>query len=393
MKSFKVLHVIAGMNPEMGGVCAAVRTIITGLSKFEISSEVVSLDAVGADYIKEDEFKIHAAGEGIGAWKYSSNLSIWLKKNLKEFDVVIVHGLWLYPGYAVRKEIENLKNSCNKFPKLFVMPHGMLDPYFQIASGRKIKAVRNWIFWKAIEKKLIATADGLLFTCEMEKSLAKETFIPYNPKKELVVGLGIKDPPEFTQAMEEAFFKKTGLAKGYPYLLYLSRLNEKKGIDLLIRAYLKIEKTNINMPALVIAGPGLETSFGEKIKQLASKSVNIHFTGMLTGDVKWGAFYGCEAFVLPSHQENFGIAVIEAMACGKVVLISNQINIWKEIQQYGGSIICDDTIEETVKMLFCWRGFSLEKKQAMSLSAKKCFNHFFTIDTVSKNLIDAIAGV
>ena len=387
------MHVIAGMNPEMGGVCAAVRTIIAGLSTFKISSEVASLDAVGAEYIIGDEFKIHAAGEGKGAWKYNNNLSIWLKKNLTDFDVVIIHGLWLYPGYAVRKTIGNLKRNGGHFPKLFVMPHGMLDPYFQVASGRKIKALRNWLFWQIIEKKLIATADGLLFTCEMEKSLARRTFTPYNPKRELVVGLGIKNPPEFTQAMEDAFLKKTDFAKGYPYLLYLSRLDEKKGIDLLIKAYLKIEKTNIKMPALVIAGPGLETSFGEKMKQLASESLNIYFTGMLTGDVKWGAFYGCEAFVLPSHQENFGIAVIEAMACGKVVLISNQINIWQEIQQYGGSIVCEDTIEETEEMLTYWGNISPEKKQAMSLSAKKCFSRFFTIDTVSKNLIDAISVV
>ena len=390
MKRLKVLHVIAGMNPEMGGVCAAVRTMIIGLTKYDISNEVVSLDAEGTKYLKEDTFKIHATGLGKGPWKYSNNLSLWLKKHLTLFDIVIVHGLWLYPGYAVRRTIGNLKSDGKNFPKLFVMPHGMLDPYFQVAAGRKIKALRNWVFWKIIEKKLIATADGLLFTCEMEKSLARGTFKPYNPKKELVIGLGIKDPPEYTQEMVEVFFKKISFAKGSPYLLYLSRLDEKKGIDLLIKAYLNMENANIKLPALVIAGPGLETNYGEKMQQLASKSANIYFTGMLTGDVKWGAFYGCEAFVLPSHQENFGIAVIEAMACGKVVLISNQINIWREIQQYGGSVICEDTIEETEKMLSYWGKISAEKKQIMSLSAKKCFNSYFTIDTVSKKLLDAI---
>lgn len=391
MKRLKILHVIAGMNPEMGGVCAAVSTMITGLSAFDIDNEVVSLDAADADYIKEYNFKIYVTGEGKGAWKYSSNLAIWLKTNLALFDIVIVHGIWLYPGFAVRKTIKYFKKNGIHFPKLYVMPHGMLDPYFQVTSGRKIKALRNWIFWKIIEQKLIATADGLLFTCEMEKGLARKTFRPYNPKKELVVGLGIKDPPEHTPVMEKAFFQKTAIVKECPYILYLSRLDEKKGIDLLIRAYLKIEKINSNMPALVIAGPGLETSFGVKMQKLAQASSKIYFTGMLVGDVKWGAFYGCEAFILPSHQENFGIAVIEAMACGKVVLISNQINIWKEIGQFGGSIICKDTLEETQKMLAYWISLSIEKKQTMSMSAKKCFNRFFTIDIVSKKLMDAIS--
>lgn len=393
MKILKVLHVIAGMNPEDGGVCKALRTMIMGLSACGIINEVVSLDDADAAYLKNDRFPIHALGVGHSSWKYNNKLMDWLKKNLIQFDIVIIHGLWLYPGYAVRKEVTALKKNGKSFPKLFVMPHGMLDPYFQLTSTRKIKAIRNWLFWKLIEKKLINVADGLLFTCEMEKVLARNTFTSYNPKIELVVGLGIKNPPDYTAGMEETFYKKIGLTKGSSYLLYLSRVNEKKGIDLLIRAYLNIEKTNGSMPALVIAGPGDESKYGYKMKEMAAENSNIIFTGMLTGDCKWGALYGCEAFVLPSHQENFGIAVVEAMACGKPVLISNQINIWKEIAKFGGSIICKDTQEDTEVMLRYWMQLSIEKKQAMSLSSKRCFNNSFTIDAVSKLLIDAICVI
>ena len=92
----------------------------------------------------------------------------------------------------------------------------------------------------------------------------------------------------------------------------------------------------------MIAGPGLDTAFGREMRQLAESlcpqpstltpQPAVFFPDMLTGDAKWGALYGCEAFVLPSHQENFGIAVVEALACGKPVLISNQVNIWREIE-------------------------------------------------------------
>lgn len=378
------------MNPATGGVCKAVRTIILGLSKYNIDNEVISLDDPDADYLKSETFKIHAVGKGTGAWQYNNYLLKWLQVNLIHFDIVIVHGLWLYPGYAVRKMVVSLKKNGNLFPKLFVMPHGMLDPYFQVATGRKIKAIRNWIFWKLIERHLIAEADGILFTCEMEKTLARETFKAYYPKQELVVGLGIKNPPLFTQNMKEEFFSKTKLASGHKYLLYLGRIDVKKGIDLLIEAYLNLEKSNSNMPALVVAGPGIESKFGQRMKQMASISSNIYFPGMLMGNAKWGAFYGCDAFVLPSHQENFGIAVVEAMACGKVVLISNQINIWKEIEKFGGSIICKDTKDDIEKMLDYWIKLSSEKKQAMSVSAHNCFNHTFKIDAVSKQLSDAI---
>ena len=390
MKPLKVLHVIAGMDPKSGGVCKAVRIMIAGLTKFNIYSEVVSLDSPDADYIKEDTFLIHAIGEGMGGWKFNNQLLKWLQINLLSFDIVIVHGLWLYPGYAVRKVIGSLKKNNTSFPKLFVMPHGMLDPYFQVASGRKFKAIRNWIFWKLIEKHLIAEADGLLFSCEMEKILARNTFMHYYPKQELVVGLGVKNPPEYSAAMENAFLKKTGFVKGNSYLLYLSRIDVKKGIDLLISAYLNIEKSNINMPVLVIAGPGGETKYGQQMQKMASESTNIIFTGMLEGDVKWGAFYGCEAFVLPSHQENFGIAVVEAMACGKPVLISNQINIWKEIEKFGASIICKDTKEDTEAMLAYWIQLPAQKKHAMAISAKKCYHHSFAIDAVSKQLTEVL---
>lgn len=64
---------------------------------------------------------------------------------------------------------------------------------------------------------------------------------------------------------------------------------------------------------------------------------------MLQGDVKWGAVHGCEEFVLPSRQENFAIAVVEALACGKPVLISDQVNIWREIAEDGAGLVGGDT--------------------------------------------------
>ena len=93
------------MNPATGGVCKAVSTIILGLSKYNIDNEVISLDDPDADYLKSETFKIHAVGKGSGAWQYNNYLLKWLQVNLKNFDIVIVHGLWLYPGYAFIKMV------------------------------------------------------------------------------------------------------------------------------------------------------------------------------------------------------------------------------------------------------------------------------------------------
>src|SRR6185369_16511419 len=106
---------------------------------------------------------------------------------------------------------------------------------------------------------------------------------------------------------------------------------EKKGVDLLISAYADVYQSKPASPAppaLVIAGP-LNSDFADAMQKLAaelSPRDTVFWPGLLSGDAKWGAFHGCEAFVLPSHQENFGIAVAEALACGKPVLISNQVN-------------------------------------------------------------------
>ena len=288
MKSSGVLHVIASMDPEKGGVGKAVRLIITGLEKHGIHNEVVTLDHPENNFCKGDLFKSFALGPMKSSWQYSKKLIPWFIENFKNYDVVILHGLWLYNGFALGKAFKMAKKKQrsdsrdgNKLPKLFVMPHGMLDPYFQKAARRKLKAIRNWIYWKLVEHKTIKNSTGLLFTCEQEKSLAKQSFSPYSPGLEIIVGLGVEDPPVFNAAMQLAFAQKCLSPLNAPFLLFLGRINEKKGIDLLIDAYIKICSvaptyiplnggglSNIDkIPALIIAGPGWKSSFGRKIKK------------------------------------------------------------------------------------------------------------------------------
>ncbi|MBC7915813.1 MAG: glycosyltransferase [Pyrinomonadaceae bacterium] len=378
------------MDPEMGGVCQAVRMIIAGFNKSDVENEVASLDTPGAAYLANDRFPVHAVGLGKGPWCYNNQLFIWLNTNLCRFDVVILHGLWLYPGHALRKALNLLQKENKKTPEFFIMPHGMLDPYFQKASGRKLKAIRNYLFWQVIERKIVSDADGLLFTCEMEKLLARKTFKGYYPKKELVVGLGVESPPLYQENMSIAFRSTLPNVNMQNFLLYISRIHEKKGIDILIKAYSNLKETQVDIPALVIAGPGLETEYGRMIKDMASKSRDVFFTGMLTGDAKWGAFYGCEAFVLPSHQENFGIAVVEAMACQKPVLISDQVNIWKEVLDSGGGLVAEDTLENTQLMLEAWIGLPKEEQLLMGQKAKTGYENNFAIQATSFRLKEAI---
>lgn len=402
----KILHVIPSMDPKLGGVCQALRTMISGLTLQNIYSEVVSLDNAESSFLATDDFTVHALGKGRGPWFYNQRLTAWFLANLSYFDAVIMHGLWQYPGYALRKATKILSKSKvdSIIPKLFVMPHGMLDPYFQTDKKRRLKALRNTIYWKLIEGKLVNYADGLFFTCEEESALANLPFKPYDPKKVYITGLGVDNPPAYTENMKDEFLKLCPQLHNAPYILFLSRIHEKKGVDILIDAYSHLlnliesnPKTSIAglLPKLIIAGPGIESAYGKKIhaKVLENSLLrsSVIFTGMLVGPAKWGAFYGCEAFILPSHQENFGIAVVEALACGKPVLISNQVNIWREIKEEGGCYVSNNTLEGTIKMLESWSSTSYKQKQAMSRNALYSFKKNFSTEPATDRLLKAIA--
>lgn len=412
----KVLHVVPEMDPRMGGVCQAVRTIIAGLTELAVHNEVVSLDPTDAPFLQNDPFTVHALGPGKGPWGYNPHLVPWLVEHLPRFDAVVVHGLWLFYGHAVRRaqrQLQARRVAGQPLPKVFVMPHGMLDPYFQRAAGRRLKAIRNTVYWKLVEQQLLNTADALLFTCEEERRLAAQPFRPYRPKRTVVVGLGVEEPPPPHEAMQQALLAKCPELAGEPYILFLSRIHEKKGVELLLNAYATAGQHTpaaaalvasgeaadepvaaTKLPRLVVAGPGLDTPYGQRMQALVASSPVLRqavlFPGMLTGDAKWGAFYGCEAFALPSHQENFGIAVVEALACGKPVLISDQVNIWREIEAAGGGVVRPDTPAGTHELLAHWLQLTSAAKAAFQQQARKTFELEFAVRPAAVRFLQAI---
>jgi glycosyltransferase involved in cell wall biosynthesis len=108
---------------------------------------------------------------------------------------------------------------------------------------------------------------------------------------------------------------------------------------------------------------------------------------MLLGDMKWGAFQASDAFVLPSHQENFGIAVAEALGCGLPALISDKVNIWREVETDGAGFVAADTVEGTVSSLTRWLELEPSLAAAMRAQAKDTFHRRFTVDAMSKDLL------
>lgn len=383
----KILHIITSMDPKRGGVSQAVRNIVRD-NKFSYH-EVVCMDSDSEDYGTADSFVIHKVGPGKTSYQYNPQFKKWLSDHLADYTHAIVHGIWQYHHFASYQVYKSLNKDTR--PYLTIMPHGMLDPYFQKASGRKIKALRNNIIWSLTEKRGVNTADAILFTCEEELLLARKTFAGYKPKKELNVGLGVTPPPAEQQQMHTAFRQKAAIEG--PYWLFLSRLHPKKGINLLIEAYKDLLKENSAIPSLVIAGP-LDDEYSLQMKDLAAGNPKIVFTGMISGDTKWGAFYGTDAFILPSFQENFGIAIVEAMACRKPVAITRNINIWREIfNGQGGLLIEEQTpvaIKSVLKMLYEMPVKELEKK---GTKAYEAYRENFDLDECAKKIILMLKGL
>jgi len=379
------------MNPSYGGPCQGIRNSIPEMQKLGVLNDVVCLDDPNEGFMGIDPFPIHALGKAKGPWAYSSNLIPWLVENFRNYNVVIIHGVWLFHGYAVMKALKKYeKLKIGPLPKVYLMPHGMLDPYFQRAKGRRLKAIRNFLYWNLIERRVVNEVDALLFTCEQEMKLANVSLTPYNPNKEINVGYGIQKPPQFKESMFLEFKEKCLGLKSLPYILFLSRVHEKKGVDILIQSYLNLKEQGLSLPQLVIAGPGLETAYGKQMQQMAIGESDILFPGMLTGNSKWGAFYGSQAFILPSHQENFGISVVEALACRKPVLITDQVNIWREIENNNAGLVCTDTIDGIAKMLRGWLDLNIDQKLLYNDNAERLYENVFTVKNATSVMIEAI---
>jgi glycosyltransferase involved in cell wall biosynthesis len=206
-----------------------------------------------------------------------------------------------------------------------------------------------------------------------------------------VVGYGTADPPQATETQRVAFRSLAPELGARPYLLFLSRIHQKKGCDLLVEAFGEIAQRSPDLQ-LVIAGPdqeGLVAVLKERARSLGIAD-RIHWPGMLKGDAKWGAYHGAEAFVLPSHQENFGIVVAEAMACHLPVLITNKVNIWREVESAGAGLVRNDDAKGVSELLTGWLSLSEAERAKMRGAARDGFERHFNVATIAPALLEIL---
>lgn len=387
----RILHVIASADPKSGGPIEGILQQDRAFAG-HVTSELVTLDAPDADFLKAFPLAVFALGTGMTGrrdralfvrYGFSMTYIRWLEKNAPLYDAVIVHGLWNFATMAASLVLPSRMKG-----RYYVYTHGMMDPWFAKHDPKKHFFKR--LSWLVFEGRLLARARSVLFTAPDEKRLAGGQFWGW-PYEGVVIGYGVDEPP--TRQVEDIQIFRASLPRlsDRNFLLFLSRIHPKKGCDLLVKAFAHVA-ANDDID-LVIAGPD-EMGLVPGLKALAIElglEERIHWPGMLSGSAKWDAYRGADAFVLPSHQENFGVVIAEALACGLPVLTTNKVNIWREVEAGGGGIVRNDDEEGVTELLRVWLALSDEQKRAMAEAARGVFERQFSAHYVAKRFLDLLS--
>lgn len=393
----RVLEIIASVDPRDGGAIEGLLRQAEARRAFGIDTHIVSLDSPADRWVGECSVPTFAVGTGkrgrkasrlgwlSGHYGYAPSFVPWLRSHLGDYDVTVVNGLWNYSAFGARQVLPR------SGAPYVVFAHGMLDPWAR--ESNRPKHMMKQALWLFSEGPLLKNANAVLFTTEDEMVRARETFRPYRVR-ERIVGYGTADIAGDSGRQIAAFRASLPALGDRPFLLFLGRIHAKKGCDLLISAFSRIASEQPRLD-LVIAGPD-QTGWQNQLEaqaRVAGIEHRIHWPGAIFGDVKWGAFRACESFVLPSHQENFGVAVAEALAAAKPVLISDKVNIWREVKADKAGLVAPDNAAGMRELLTSFLSLSVSEKEMMGKAARDCFLRHYEISIAAKELCKVLSEV
>lgn len=382
-KNLRIIHVISSLNPANGGPMEALRLLSYMHIKYQTTMEIVCLDDPTEVYLKEYPVKVHALGKARFTYSFSLTLYFWLKKNHKNYDAVIINGLWQFHSLATLLAVNK------KITPYFIFPHGMLNP--RLKELQKLKFIKKRLYWLFFEYHVLRNAKAVLFTNLQEMVLASYCFKPYkyiNPK---YINYAADRSPYDPKTCRMSFYSNFPNTESKQNILFLGRIHLQKGCDILIKAFAKISFNNPNLH-LIMAG-NCEPSLLLELKKIAKTlgiSDRIEWIGPIYNELKWGAFYASELFILPSHGENFGIAIAEALGSGLPVLITDKVNIYKVIEKYNAGYIAAVNLADIEEKLNIWLISSEQERLIMSRQATLCYEENFTPEEFYKSLIYTI---
>jgi glycosyltransferase involved in cell wall biosynthesis len=315
------------------------------------------------------------------SFKFSRTMSLWLRDHVRQFDLIHIHAVFNHSCVAAAR-------ACQKGGVPYIIrPLGTLESW-----SMKQKKLRKQVFWKIVGEKMLRGATSVHYTTAAEQTAVEQT---YDLKNGKVIPLGVESEwPTVSQTNSQSSPLVPDIKNGYPYVLVLSRLHPKKGLDVLIDAFLNvIADDNLQAWRLLIAGDGPRDyvrQLQDQVKR-ARASKRVLFPGWLNGEQKWHALTNAALLALPSYQENFGICVVEALTCGVPVVVSEHVNLADEIDRAGAgwvtAVDCE-SIENALR-----NALANEEERRRRGLAGKLLSKQFSVETMATELIRLYSSV
>jgi glycosyltransferase involved in cell wall biosynthesis len=336
----KVLHVIPSIGPARGGPSVVIRTMARSQAEQGLEVDVVSTDDNGTgrlDASSSIPFTEHAVKYWVFPrqtrfYTVSFPLAAWMWKHAADYDMIHIHALFSFASIVAAW--------CAKWAGVpyIVRPLGTLNLWGMHHRRPWLKKLS----FRVIESRILRNAAGVQYTSQQEANEAGQLGVPHTA---LLVPNPVDLPePCASRGLFRALFP---ILAGKTIVLFLSRLDTKKGIDLLLPAFARIRIKHPEV-VLVLAGngdPALLEDLRQQARQLGLGD-KLLWAGFLEGEKKRNAFADADIFVLPSYSENFGVAVVEAMGAGLPAVISDQIGIHDQIAAAGAGIVVECVIEQ-----------------------------------------------
>jgi len=341
----KILHVQETLAPRYGGPAKVLPQLAKAQRAAGHDVVVVTTNAdhphgvyheQGWDTLPDSDVDVLYASVQFARLRVSAPLAAHLMRTITDFDVVHVHGLYRFPpafaAYLARR----------RGVPVVIRPHGSLDPYLYKRSttgSLRLKRLHERLF----DLPNLHAADAIHYTADDERQRAAFLGLraPY-----FILPIGLDWEPFETLPPRGALRARWGLGDD-PVVLFLGRLHVKKGIELLIAAFEAVRRREPTAQ-LVIAGPEND-DYGKKMRDMTAEcglTSVIHFVGPLYDADVVQAYVDADVFALPSYTENFGVTVVEAMACALPVVISDQVNIHAEISGAGAGLVTRCDVDE-----------------------------------------------
>ncbi|RUS94995.1 glycosyl transferase [Dulcicalothrix desertica PCC 7102] len=381
----KILQIVPSISLIYGGPSQMVLGLAPALVKHGAEVTILTTDSNGdtgqkpldvplQQPIKRDGYEIiYFRCVPFRRYKFSLSLLKWLNEHAHEYDVAHLHALFSPVTSAAAAICRQ-----NKLPYI-LRPLGTLDP----ADLRKKKYLKK-IYAAFLERSNIAGASALHFTSNQEAKVSERFGVK---TRDIILPLGVT--PSANQS-EENIRAKYCISENVPIILFMSRIDPKKGLDLLIPALERIQAQGLNFH-FILAGtnpqdPNYETSIRT---QLENSPLHQHttITGFVTGASKSALLEASDIFVLPSYYENFGIAVAEAMVAGRPVVISDQVHIWHEIYNSQSGWVSKTEINSLTEAIIQ----ALQNPQERikrGANAKECALNSFSWDAIGHQMVE-----